>query len=195
MIMGNGVSGKACEGWLIWDGITKALTKAQRKKEEVIEQLEPPAINRLEQFGLVSAHQDSINNPPAEPINNIPQRIAQLLFELLRLLVMVCVFLRMAIVTFMDSASLPSRSIPDQSKQVNGTSMHSSHVSISSTSSHHFDTAPKRPILEMMVWSVPSRLLYLDFRMPWLVSSLSFIQYYLVNGPGKLCSTDGRIDR
>ncbi|GAB7345051.1 hypothetical protein MBLNU457_3464t1 [Dothideomycetes sp. NU457] len=195
LIMGNAVSGKACEGWLIWDGIAKALTKAQRKKEEVIEQLEPPAINRLEQFGLLPEKQDPINEAPAKSTNSIPPRVAQLLFELLRLLAMAYVFLRMAIVTFMDSASLPSRLIADHPKQVNGTSIHSSHASVSSTSSFQFDTAPQRPILEMMVWSVPSQLLSLDLRMPWLVSSLSFIQYYLINGPGKLCSTDGRLDR
>lgn len=195
LIMGNAVSGKACEGWLIWDGITKALTKAQRKKDEVIEQLEPPAINRLEQFGLLPAQPNPINDAPVKSTNSIPPRIAQLMFELLRILAMAYVFLRMAIVTFMDSASLPPRSMADHHKPVSEPSMHNSHVSISSTSSFQFDAAPQRPILEMMVWSVPSRLLSLDLRMPWLVSSLSFIQYYLVNGPGKLCNTDGRIDR
>jgi len=194
MIMGNGVSGKACEGWLIWDGIAKALTKAQRKSEEVIEQLEPPAINRLEQFGLLSAKQDPVNNTPVKPTNNIFQKLTRLLLELLRILVMGYVFLRLTVVTLMDSASLPSRSSDEHHTQVNGTSMHSSNASITSALSQ-LDTAPKRPILEMMVWSVPSRLLSLDLRMPWFVTSLSFVQYYLVNGPGKLCSADGRIDR
>jgi len=50
-------------------------------------------------------------------------------------------------------------------------------------------------LLQMAALRVPLRLLSLDVRMPWLSGGLSLVQYHLVNGPGKVCGTNGRLDR
>ncbi|KAJ9637237.1 hypothetical protein H2199_007523 [Coniosporium tulheliwenetii] len=69
-ILGNGVSGKACEGWLIWEAITK-IAEAIRPRtpvvEEVVESKLEPGLNRLEKFGLLSS-----SNQTTEPAESYP---------------------------------------------------------------------------------------------------------------------------
>lgn len=197
MIMGNGV-GKACEGWLIWDGIAKALTAVHDNSHIIVEKLESPTASRLEQFGLLPS-QDA--NPqtsmPANSANGIAQTISILLWELLRIAFLIFVSLRTAVTVFTESASLPPRSTEEHVLfPTTIASMDDSYASITSTPSRSSVKAhPKRPILKMSAWSVPRRLLHLHDRMPWLSSTVSLIQHYLIYGPGNMCSTDGRIDR
>jgi len=197
MILGNGVSGKACEGWLIWDGITKVLTAIREKAPEVVEKIESPAANRLEQFGLLPTRDDKVlsEGPSRSPIG-ITQSISVLLWELLRIGFLIFVSLRTAVTVFTDSDSLPPRSTEDNLlSPITPSPTEDGYASSGTTPSQSAKGYPKRSILEMSAWTVPKQFLRMEDRMPWLSSILSLSQHYLIHGPGKLCSTDGRIDR
>ncbi|KAK8213565.1 hypothetical protein M8818_002867 [Zalaria obscura] len=55
LILGNGICGKACEGWLIWELITKSIQVARFKGEDPLRVVEALPVNRLERFGLLSS--------------------------------------------------------------------------------------------------------------------------------------------
>lgn len=53
----------------------------------------------------------------------------------------------------------------------------------------------KVPILGMTLWTCLSKLTRLQDRMPWLIGTISLVQWLLLYGPGKVCRTDSRLDR
>jgi len=197
MILGNGVFGKACEGWLIWDGISKALVAAREKSQAVVEKIESPAANRLEQFGLLPTPDDrSQLSMTSKSTDGIAQSISILLWEMLRILFLIFVSLRTAFNVFTESATLPPRSAEDHVLSPTlPSSMENISASVTSTSAQSAKVYHPRPILEMSAFSVPKRLFLLGDRMPWLTSTFSLLQHYLIYGPGQVCNTNGRIDR
>jgi hypothetical protein len=56
MILGKGIGQKACEGWMIWEGIAKLIAslKAQMEPKRTGEEIEVHARSRLEKFGLLA---------------------------------------------------------------------------------------------------------------------------------------------
>lgn len=64
--------------------------------------------------------------------------------------------------------------------------------------SSSFQPAPdsgKTPILTFGIWSTISNLIGMDRRMPWLLGSLSMMQWLVIAGPGHLGGFDGVVDR
>ncbi|KAI4665389.1 uncharacterized protein J4E78_002849 [Alternaria triticimaculans] len=62
MILGNGISGKACEGWVLWEGITRIAevlqTDAAKEKDSQSDDADAEqSLTRLERYGLLSTHQ------------------------------------------------------------------------------------------------------------------------------------------
>lgn len=197
MIIGNGLGGKACEGWLIWDGLTKIIGAVSTVNDIAVDRIaSPTTTNRLEQFGLLSAQADSRSTQTLTPRRNISDIIVQAVWKLVSIGSIIFSTLRLAILTFARSNSLPSR--PDQAQLVQPVNVHlsdndeSSAPTIINGSVH---VRPKRPILEMSALSSPVRFLLLDVRMPWLTGSLSMVQTILVYSFGAAGCTNGRLDR
>lgn len=64
--------------------------------------------------------------------------------------------------------------------------------------SHSSQPAPgsgKTPILAFGIWSTVSNLIGMDRRMPWLLGSLSMMQWLAIAGPGYVGKFDGVVDR
>lgn len=195
MILGNGISGKACEGWLLWEGITRIAEVLQREspKEQECESgevsLDQP-LSRLERYGLLSSRVDQ-QTGPSEPIptNNrrhasAPMTIVRLFWAALQYIFLAGTAMRAMIVAVATSSSLPARSVTGASEQSPVEASHQSQL-----------LAKKRPIVSMKLWSCASKLVELEGRMPWLSGFISMLHLGALVGPGSVGDTDGVLDR
>ena len=196
MILGNGVGGKACEGWLIWEGITKTLQSLYPAAVPVVEQASNGQSGRLEQFGLLTTQDDVLPIDTSNSDRGWSELILQVLWQLMRGLLTVFAGARTGLNAYQNAATLPERQ--DQTRADRTLDMSASDASMLSERSHFIEpsqTSSKRPILEMSAWSISSRLLGLSARMPWLTGCLSLMQQLLVYGPGSVGCTNSRLDR
>ena len=182
MILGNGVGGKACEGWVIWEGITNVVenVKARLEPKATGVEVEADTRSRLEKFGLLEEKSDRVKQ------ESHPRRrstTAKVFWRILQYGYLMFIALRFVVLGLVAASSQASRS---------------SGVAPSSMSlpSKFSDTqAHRRPIISFKIFSLISCLLDLSSRMPWLAGSLSLIQHEITAGPGKVGDTDGMVDR
>lgn len=209
MILGNAVSQKVCEPWFLWDAITTVIQASQPRtatpetRNVETKPLPITAASRLEQFGLLSAEsqQDGVDgfnlnrrrSNAASTASGLFWMAVQYIFLASRALWI----LAHALAT---SSSLPSRSktwlavansySPPQAERQEGTSSKSlSEVSSTALSDE------QRPIFDMGIWPMISKVIELNVRMPWLSGMLALVHHGAVYGPGKVADTDGAIDR
>jgi hypothetical protein len=200
MIFHNGICGKACESWLIWEGVTKTIYAVRPDLIPEPQPSEAPQVNRLTQFGLVS--KDDNNAPVRQSQHRRLDSLSQAFWAVLQSLWLAWVLLRSSITVLMQASSLPVRS--SHSKSVESESSlnnvdvidHPSDLDMGTPhSSFPSSDSRKVPILGMTLWTCLSKLTRLQDRMPWLIGTISLVQWLLLYGPGRLCCTDSRLDR
>lgn len=184
LILGNGVSGKACESWLLWEGITKAVEVLQRQlKFNTLASKSTPkpakeTAGRLEKFGLLSTkeqgRQDGSPFHAGSYLSLVFWQMAQYAFILFSTF-------RAIIVILANASSLPKRTAP-ASKDTSSTY----------SKSHEFF---RRSIITMSVWTMLSDLVELSIRAPWLGGFFSLLQYLATTGPLSIGQTNGTLDR
>lgn len=103
------------------------------------------------------------------------QQLSTLLWQLIYYAFLILTVLRSTLIALFTSSSLPKRS--------------------SSSSRTKPKSLPKRPILNMRIWSLTSNLLDLPTRMPWLEGLLQLFRHGFITGPGRMGDTDGVLDR
>jgi hypothetical protein len=199
MIFHNGICGKACESWLIWEGVTKIIYAVRPDLIPEPQPSEAPQVNRLKQFGLVSKDD---NNAPVRPSKYRPLDVLkQAFWAFLQSLWMAWVLLRSSVTVLMQASSLPARSSHQKSVE-SGSTLNMDTIDHSGDSdtctpytSFPLSDSRKVPILGMTFWTCLSKLTRLQDRMPWLIGTISLVQWLLLYGPGRLCCTDSRLDR
>lgn len=198
MILGNGVGGKACEPWMLWEGITKIaeVIKAQLPKSKAQERLDKSTPSG---DGMGSEKTTKGGIRKSRPRRWSPKKT---FWIILQYIFLAFTTVRFIIVTIATSSSLPSR-LPPFSK-VSNTAPLGEHLQpptskdkdMSASSGPRAPSLPvKQPILVMKIWTCVSTLLDLEVRMPWISATLSMIQWFAVCGPGGLGNTDGMIDK
>jgi hypothetical protein len=205
MILGNGLSRKACEPWLLWDAIT-TVTEAIRprthmREPEVESARSPPtATSRLEQFGLLSAsketgvdsHRFNLSRRGSAAFSSA----SGLFWTVVQYLFLASTAARAVIYSLATSSTLPSRSktwlSPTEAERQGHFSSNPMARSETSSASLSDD---QRPILSMAVWSMVGHLIELEARMPWLSGILALLQHGALAGPGRVGDTDGALDR
>jgi hypothetical protein len=197
MIFHNGICGKACESWLIWEGVTKIIYAVRPDLIPEPQPVEAQQANRLTQFGLVSKDED--NAPVRQSKYRRLDSLKQAFWAVLQSLWMAWVLLRSSITVLMQASSLPGRSSHPKSveseRPLNMDMIdHSGDPDTPYTSFPPSDLR-KVPILGMTIWICLSKLTRLQDRMPWLIGTISLVQWLLLYGPGRLCCTDSRLDR
>ena len=185
MILGNGVGGKACEGWLIWEGITNLVekVKGRLKPKATGGEVEADTRSRLEKFGLLEEKSDKVE--PRSQRSQLSSRstAAEMFWRVLQYGYLVFIALRFVLLGLFTASSQASRA-----SGVAQTSM--------SPPSEFSDTqAHRRPMISSRIFSLISCLVDASRRMPWLAGSLSLLQYEVVAGPGRVGDTDGMLDK
>jgi hypothetical protein len=204
MILGNGISGKACEGWLLWEGITsiaKVLqTDAAKEKESQPHDTRPEqCMTRLERFGLLSsARNEQIGS--TSPLDSSayhhqawPVFISDTFWIVVQYAFLACTAIRMVVSSLATYSSLPIRSARTDTSPVGTSNQPPSSKAETPPSRRPLGT--KRPIVSMSLWSCIAQLADLSVRMPWLSGSISMLHWGLLAGPGKVGDTDGILDR
>ncbi|KAF1958289.1 hypothetical protein CC80DRAFT_408837 [Byssothecium circinans] len=207
MILGNGISGKACEGWLLWEGITRIAEVVQTGggKEKGLQSndanAEPP-LSRLQRYGLLtpSTDQQSSNGTSHSPVNNIrrysntPMTITALFWMTIQYVFLAGTAMRATIMAVATS-SLPSRSVTGAGCQSPVEEGYQSKLLQAEPTEMRRLADTKRPIVSMSLWSCASEFVGLSVRMPWLSGVISLLHWGTLVGPGKVGDTDGVLDR
>jgi hypothetical protein len=187
MVLGNGV-GRACEGWVLWGGITKVaeslrgeITRQESPDDQREEPIEcrPPISTEGANFRSHTIHGVSVTD--------FFWRVLQygyIAFTVLR-------FLAVAFAT--TSSSLPRPRDPSHPSHCRG--VEPSQSTLTTTGTPPKSPTQKRPILSMKIWSCASLILSFDVIMPWLKGMIALVQWGAIAGPGRVGDTDGILDR
>jgi hypothetical protein len=206
MILGNGISGKACEGWLLWEGITRIAEVIQtdgtkEKEARSVDADLHPSLSRLERHGLLSSPTGEQSAPPKAPLarggrhERAPMTIAGLFWSAIQYMFLAGFAMRAAIAALATSSSLPPRSVLGASVQSPVEARHQSQLPQAGSPVVRRSPPPKRPIVSMKLWGCASKLVELDARMPWLSGLISMLHLGALLGPGRVGDTDGVLDR
>ena len=185
MILGNGIGGKACQGWMIWEGITKIVmnVKARVIPKTDGEETEVDRRSRLERFGLLSEKDEESKQKMDRRGSPV---VSKVFWRFLQYGYFIFTTIRFIILGFVTASSYPSRSPPSSNT--------GNHDVISAKEGAKAQDS-KRPILTFKVFSLISLILDLSHRMPWVCGSVSLIQYHLVNSLFDVGATDGLLDK
>lgn len=198
MIFHNGICGKACESWLMWEGVTKVVYTLRPDLVPAPQPVDPPPVNQLKQFGLVS--KEDVVHPECDARGRFDV-ISQGFWAFVQSVWLAWVLIRSTTVTLMQASSLPGRAAhiqkakPEDAPRTDTIVETSDLGSVPARERRNSSHSQKTPILGMSFWTCLSGLTRLHDRMPWLTGALSLMQWLLLSGPGQLCSTDSRLDR
>ncbi|KAF2091653.1 hypothetical protein K490DRAFT_70449 [Saccharata proteae CBS 121410] len=193
MIIGNGVSGKACEPWLLWEAITKMA--------EVLQPHSPKteagkATSRLNRYGLVP----SAGGEAVEAGHRTRRQwtvsigdVSTLFWTVGQFAFLAFTALRAVVTALVASPSLPERV---------GTGMKAAPAPATEGSSQWPSSAWQSAteseagaVLEMSVWTCAARVVEVEARMPWLAGLISLLHWGALYGPGRVGCTNGGLDR
>ena len=186
LILGNQVSGRICEGWFIWNAISKVITVVKQRDSEATvtlgHSLDAVAdSHRLERFGLLSEDR----NEDADAQKQSQSTASLWLWKILYFAYLAYVTIRFIVGgllhTALSDAEVKSTEIlkPEPATQTSAKSR----------------PGPCRPILGYRAFGLVSELLRVSDRMPWLHGSISLIQSILLTSPGKIGDTGSVLDR
>ena len=196
MIIGNGIGGKACEPWLLWEGITKII-------EVVQEQLA-----KSKKKGGKAESESEITEPKEEtvvtqtPPGQVDRPVQRVFWLVLHYAFTAFMAARLIIFAIASSSSLPQRG--KQFVKISTNTSASDHLQrpASPYSTRSFGSqmstakqAARQPIISMKIWPTVSMLIDLGVRIPWLCAALSFFQWGALHGPGHIGGVDGTIDK
>lgn len=184
LILGNQISGRACEGWFIWENMGKLAAQVGRRQTQVDTKAAPDTqINRLEKFGLLSTDDELPDQPSAS------FSATAWIWNLLQMVYLGYVVLRFIAIGLFRVASSP------------GPSSYNLGVSPALPINQKRDRMepsediPRRPVLDYRMYSMVSQILGISWRMPWLSGLLALFQHLILAGPGRVGATDGIFDR
>ncbi|KAJ9481492.1 hypothetical protein VN97_g11986 [Penicillium thymicola] len=185
LILGNQISGRACEGWFIWENMGKLAAQVGRRQTQDDTKAAPDTqINRLEKFGLLSTDDELPDEPPAS------FSATTWIWNLLQMIYLGYVVLRFIATGLFRVASSP------------GPSSYNLGVSPALPINQKRDRmepsegiTSRRPVLDYRMYSMISQILGISWRMPWLSGLLALFQHLILAGPGRVGATDGIFDR
>lgn len=172
LIIGNVVSNKAAQPWMLWEGICILARLLREKKAKAVEK-------------ALSGSPDGEDVKPAHKWT-----VHGFFLSIINFFVLFVTSIRLIFGAISSSTSLPPR-IPIS--ELSGPS-HSPPrpQSLQDSSSKVLD---KAALLEFSVWSCAGNLIELPSRMPWLYGFLSLVKHEAINGLGRVGGMDGPVDR
>jgi hypothetical protein len=191
LIVGQGISERACEGWFVHDAITKVaeLIRAHLGPKTTGEEIEVEARSRLQRFGLLSSKDEKSQ---LHSFANHQSLLSALFWRILQYAYLLSLFIRFVFSGLSQARYLPRRTRSSlSSDQVTKPVVASTSPTLSSAS---LSPMP-RPIVEYRIFTLISTLLDLSTRMPWLAGLLSFCQHFTTSGPGRFGRPDSLFDK
>lgn len=203
MILGNGISGKACEGWVLWEGITRIAevlqTDATKEKDSQSEGSNgEQSLTRLERYGLLphegteAISTERLDAEQQRPRHSLASTVG-LFWAVVQYAFMAFTAARAVILCIATSSSLPSRYVT--SEQSSGQALGQLQMPQTETTTSRRPLGAKRPVVSMALWSCAAQVVELDSRMPWLSGFTSMLHRGALVGPGRVGETDGVLDR
>lgn len=178
LLMGNEVSGTICEGWFIWETVSKFLDSVSDIKDCDSEEAAKGS-ERGRSKDIASAMEESKVHEPKSHT-----QLSVWFWTLLHGAYLTYVALRFIATGLFRAASSPS----SQSNSA-GSISHGNEAPKSAGS------ASNRGVLDYRLCNMVSQLLDVPRRMPWLTGMLSLMQYMAVAGPGRIGDTGSVLDR
>jgi len=190
LILGQGISAKACEGWFVHDAITKVadVIRARLERKANGEEMEVHARSRLERFGLLSSkdEKEQLHSPAKHQ-----SFLSALFWRILQYGYLLSLFIRFVLSGLSQARSLPQRSRPSLPPDY----VTKGEVGSKSTSSSASLGSTHRPIVSYRFFTLISTLLDPSTRMPWLTGFFSICQHFTISGPGSVGRTDSLLDK
>jgi hypothetical protein len=194
MVIRDGLCGKASEPWLLWEGVTKAITSSRRHKSHSTPAPSPQ-----------SAVESLVRGQPTTQATGFEARWHLVVFafwSFVQAVTTAIQLFRTLTTTITQAAKLPARTqytpvmkehLPSTNQNLSLPSRPNDELIVESCTDT--DEANRRPIISMSMWTCGSRLLALEQRMPWLTGLLSLLHWFGISGPGRVCEYDSRLDR
>ena len=198
-ILGKSVGGKACDGWLIWDGVTKVVQMTVNPEPPTVptDQARHDNRSRLEKSGLLDTKQAS--HKEEARIKNEASSITTKVFWQV---VLYGYYLYLAFLAIRSVALglLSAASSSPKREQAGGCTIHphdhGTEVSSNPPTSGSRSFTAARPILSYASFEVIGQLLSLNQRMPWVSGLLSLAKHHLMSVKLRIMdSSEGVVDK
>lgn len=193
LIFRNGICGKACEPWLLWDGIAKILRSTRSGAGQRSSDPASPA-SRLEEHGLLSSVRSS-NDDDRSRCPRAAWTLTGVFWLVVQSLTTSWLLLRSFGLALMQASVIPARTSRPMDTSGRSPRIPVASKRLSDPLNCPVEGIEKQAIIGMRVWGCMSELLSLQRRMPWLSGILSLLQWMGLYGPGQLCCTNSRLDR
>lgn len=176
LIIGGVVVKKASEPWMIWTGLTILADVMGRRRDDARRQNKKPPKG------------GSASGPRSLSLTG-------LLWSFLHYIFAFTALTRALVTTVAMSRTLPPRGQPLSAKKDDPT-LHDDGFGPANPDAIPLAANPfETPILAFNIWPTISTLIDMDRRMPWLVGSLSMVQWLAIRGPGNVAGFNGVVDR
>ena len=191
IILGNGICGRACEPWLLWEAIIKILETARQRRS--VERSVQGGPSRLDRYGLLSTKEELLKPVESTDKGDIEATsVSGMFWMFLQYAFLAFTAMRAIILLFVSSSSLASRPNTSNIHLPNPDGIGSPHRDETAYANKMRES---RPILSMDVWSCVSHIMEFKQRMPWLYGFLLLLHGGAVSGIGKVGNTNGILDR
>lgn len=197
LILGNGICGKLCESWAIYEIIARLAEPWSANSQSASTPMSTPNPGRLERFGLLGDDDAPQHAEPSPQSRSMPyDLVLHAFWQVIRVFCMTFIGIREFVVAISAADNLPIRTSPKpKGSAEEGYMPVGDTIPDASSSDEVNDLVADRPILGMSVWRCISHVLSLDLRMPWLTAFGSLGQWLVIYGPGTVGCTNSRLDR
>lgn len=219
MIIGGGISDKACEGWVLWEAITKIAEVLQPRTRDGKERAEDRSQStispsRLERYGLLMSSASDETEPVKLGKTSKTHRymgpgvrsVSELFWLTLQYGFLAFSAVRAVVLALATASSLQRRSTSGAASMPSPIESGSASQSLPDPHYSPEVSAPapvppaqsgfaKRAIISMKLWTCTTHLLDLELRIPWLSGLASLLHIGALNGPMRVGEVDRPLDR
>ncbi|KAI5369655.1 putative Phox-associated domain-containing protein [Septoria linicola] len=177
LIFHNGILGKACEPWLLWDSIAKLL-RAQRPVAVAVTQISTSSYDAAHKRGMLDVKAAANTGHDLSFSQWRPMAVTHAFWTIVQAIVTVSLLLRSFAIALMHAAKIPQR--PQRTTHISGR--------FAAAKRYAGQEPSKAPVLDYSDTARP-------LRMPWLSGMFSLLLWMVLHGPGQVCRANSRLDR
>ena len=189
LVIGNLVAGKLSEPWLIWELLIMATRLVSKKNDSV----HPDSVSNK-----TTSRDVSSTRAPAHE-SKPPWSAHQAFWSMVNGIFLLVGIIRLAFSIGALSWSLPPRpniSIARAVPEISRDTQQKHPQSVSHQAGIGARTQPEKiAVVDFQIWRCLGDIFEVEARMPWLLGTLSMMQWVALNAPGRVAAVDGTLDR